>query len=159
MAESGYVRNGLIAGGVSGALTAAITYLTLPPVEAVLREVKGFVSMPLPEEALKAYLSIGLAVSGVIAFILLLLLGALLGLLHEFLDKRLGLSVVATAVITGLALTAVLTLPNIALHGSLLKTLTNAASGAAYTAALAALARLANPRGYREDILRSSEVY
>ncbi len=143
MAESLYVRNGLIAGFVAGVVTAVITYATLPSVDEVIEAASRY----LPEgmrgvdlEALRPVLSLALKLSGLIGLVVATLLGAIFGWIQEVIDKRIGYRPVVSALLAGLILIALLAGPNIALGASEVKTMSSMATGITYTIVLTALA-------------------
>lgn len=152
MAESGFIRNGAVAGAVSGAITAAIVYATLPSVDEVLAQMKSMgIEAPVPEEALRRYLEIALAASGVLVLLIMIALGALVGALHGYLYRKTRLGLVGAAVASGLIFTAILVLPNIPAGAPGSKILTNTITGLTYTAALALITMKWDPRRYRES--------
>ncbi len=160
MVENYYVRNGAVAGLIAGILTAVMVYLDLPTVEEVLEEASkiSFIEQPLVVN--KKLLDLVLKLSGIIACIFFVLLGVVFGGIHEYLDKKMGTkTAVLPALIAGLLLVALLTVPNILLGGSPQKTINNLVAGATYTIALTVLAEIKNPRTFKEDILKSSEIY
>lgn len=147
MVESNYVLHGLIAGAVSGAVIGAITFIYMPSVEEVLKIAEQYInSSGLSEEVLKGYLSIALLVSPVVVFIFSLLLGALFGALYDYLDRRIRVHIVFSALLTGAIFWAVLVVPNIVLGASIGKILTNSIWAGVYTVTLLILAVLRNPR-------------
>ncbi len=149
MVESVGVRNGLLAGLASGVLTGVVIYATLPPAEVVLEEVREVANLNISEGVVSTYLSIALQVSGVLTAFIITLMGALFGWLQEVLAVRLKLATPVAAVISGLILMAILTLPNVALGASELKVVTNLLTGVTYTAALAALTLVSSPNEFR----------
>ena len=159
MVENYYVRNGAVAGLAAGIVTAAIVYSNLPTVEEVLREASkiSFIEQPLVVN--EKLLGIVLKLSGVIACIFFVLIGLVFGGIHEYIDKKIGSKTVLSALITGLLLLAILTVPNILLGGSPQKTLSNSIAGLTYTIALIVLAKTWDPKTFREDILESSKIY
>ena len=140
MAENQYIRNGAIAGFVSGIVTGVLTYLTMPSVEEVLRGLEK-TSYVIPVTSIsQGYLALALRFSGIIVVVVMFLLGILFGWLHEYIDSRTNLKTRTTALLSGIVLTALLTIPNIAMGGSLGKTLLNFISGITYTIVLVLLA-------------------
>ncbi len=147
MVESKYVLHGLIAGAVSGAVIGVITFIYMPSVEEVLEVAEQYVNFSgLSREVLKGYLSIALLVSPIIAFIFSLLLGALFGVLYDYLDKKIRVHVVVSALLTGFIFWAVLVVPNVVLGASKGKIITNSIWAGVYTITLLILAVLRNPR-------------
>ncbi len=147
MVESKHVLNGLISGAVSGAITAVITYLTLPSVDEVLEAAKQYGASGVPEDLMRQYLSIALALSGAIAFVFTLLIGAVLGALYGWIDGKMSrFSPALSAVVVGAVMAAFLVLPNVMLHASAGKILVNSITALTYTACLVTLAVIKNPR-------------
>ncbi len=161
MVESGYIRNGVIAGFISGLASAIYTYLTLPTPEEVIEmlEKNLSITIPVPEEVFKSYIAISFMLSGLFIVIFMVVVGVLFGAIHGYIDKRSKLSTQLTALVSGLILTALVTVPNIVLSGSFSKTVSNLAMGIVYTITLVVLAILWNPKKYREDIYTSADQY
>lgn len=147
MVESKHVLNGLISGAVSGAVTAVVTYLTLPSVDEVMETVKQYSVPGVPEDLMRQYLSIALALSGVIAFVFTLLIGAVLGALHGWVDSKMSrFSPSISAVIVGAVMAAFFVLPNVVLQASIGKIITNSITVLTYTGCLVTLSVIKNPR-------------
>ena len=140
MAESWYVRNGAVAGLVSGVVTAIIVYATLPSPEAVIEEVERRGMLGVGEVSVE-YISLALKLSGVIVAVIITLLGVVFGGLHEYLDSKFKMGSPYTAVMAGLAFTGLLVIPNLLFGGDASKIATNAFSGIVYTVVLALLAK------------------
>jgi len=140
LAENQYIRNGAIAGLVSGIITGVLTYMTMPPIEEVMRELeKTNYNVPVSIVS-QGYLALALRFSGIIVVIVMFLLGILFGWLHEYIDSKTKLKTRTTAFLSGIVLTSLLTIPNIAMGGGFLKTLLNFISGITYTILLVLLA-------------------
>ena len=147
MVESKYVLHGLIAGAVSGAVIGIITFIYMPSVEEVLKIAEQYTNFSgLSREVLRSYLSIILLVSPIIAFVFSLLLGALFGAFYDYLDKKIRLHVVISALLTGAVFWAVLVVPNMVLGAGRGKIITNSIWAGVYTITLLILAVLRNPR-------------
>lgn len=160
MVESGYIRNGVVAGAVSGLVTATYTYLTLPSTEEVIDALRNqSITVPMPEDVLESYIGISLMLSGLFIVIFMLVIGVLFGAVHGYIDKRSKLPTYLTALVSGFIFTALVTLPNIVLSGSPSKTVSNFAMGIIYAIALTILAILWDPKKYREDIYTSADQY
>ncbi len=141
--ESLHVRNGLIAGFASGLVTAAVTYATLPTVDEVLDAISVYAPSVLENldyEALRPLLSLAIKLSGIIALFAMTFIGAIFGWIHEVLDVRLRLGPFLSALASGLLLTGLLVIPNIAMGASWAKTLSGLLTGVTYIIVLAALA-------------------
>ncbi len=147
MVESKYVSHGMVAGAVSGVVMGVIAFIYMPSVEEVLGTAEHYANLSgLSEELLKGYLSIVLLVSPVIVFVFSLLLGAVFGALYGYVDKKIGLNVVLSAVITGMVFWVVVVVPNIVLGASKDKIIENSLWAGIYTITLIVLAVLRNPR-------------
>ncbi len=140
MAESWYVRNGAIAGLVSGVVTAIIVYATLPSPEVVIEEIEKKRMLEAGEIS-EEYISLALKLSGIIVAVIISLLGVVFGGLHEYLDSKFKIGSPYTAVMAGLAFIGLLVIPNLLFGSNTSKIATNAVSGIVYTIVLALLAK------------------
>ncbi len=147
MVESKYVLHGLIAGAVSGAVIGVMTFIYMPPVEEVLKVAEQYVNLSgISRELLRGYLSIALLVSPIIAFVFSLILGALFGALYDYIDKKIKIHVVVSALLTGTIFWMILVIPNMVLGASWSKIITDSIWAGVYTLTLLILALLGNPR-------------
>ncbi len=133
MVESKYVLNRLIAGGTSGILIAVITYTTLPPTSVVIKEVSRYVPDIVPSSIISSYVRIALLLSGVIASLLMLIIGALLGALQECLTIRFIKIPLISALISGTVMALIFVVPNLVMGTSKAKVLINSLAVITYT--------------------------
>ena len=135
----GWVKAGALAGLVAGIVVAVVTYATLPPVDALIQELNASGQLPpnMSGEELRQYLEASLMISGVVAAIMTVALGVFMGLVAALIAKVLRPA--WAALVAGALMIAVLAGPNVALGGSVSKTLINLLTGLTYAAALTVL--------------------
>lgn len=132
-----WVKVGALAGLVAGVVAAVITYATLPPVDAVIQELNASGQLPpsMSPEELRQYIEAGLKVSGVVAAVFTVGLGAFMGLVAALIARR--VRALTAAVISGALMAAVLAGPNALLGASAGRVATNLLVGLTYAAVLA----------------------
>ena len=145
-----WVKVGALAGLAAGVVAAVITYATLPPVDAVIQELNASGQLPpnMSPEELRQYIEAGLKVSGAVAAVFTVGLGAFMGLVAALIARR--MRALTAAVIVGALMTAVLAGPNALLGASAGKVATNLLVGLTYAAVLALAALGGGVEGARE---------
>ena len=145
-----WVKVGALAGLAAGVVAAVITYATLPPVDAVIQELNASGQLPpnMSPEELRQYIEAGLKVSGAVAAVFTVGLGAFMGLVAALIARR--VRALTAAVIAGALMTAVLAGPNALLGASAGKVATNLLVGLTYAAVLALAALGGGVEGARE---------
>ncbi len=135
-----WVKAGALAGLVAGIVVAVITYATLPPVDVLIQELNASGQLPpnMSPEELRQYLEASLKISGVVAAVMTVALGAFMGLVAALIAR--AVRPVWSAVVAGALMTAILAGPNMALGGSVGKTVINLLTGLTYAAALTVIA-------------------
>jgi len=137
--ESRYVLFGLIAGAIAGiaqGIYTAIRYI--PKVDEVIREsiamIKNLYGLDI--SSFEGIIRLAIYISPLIIVIMMLIIGALLGALYEFISKKYGIKV--GLFITSLVIMLILVIPNIAVH-SYEKALENLVGSMTYIIALSLL--------------------
>lgn len=134
-----WVKAGALAGLVAGIVVAVVTYATLPPVDALIQELNASGQLPpnMDPDEIRQYLEASLRVSGAVAAVMTIALGAFMGLVAALIAKT--VRPVHAAVMAGTLMIVILVGPNAALGGSVGKTLTNLLTGLTYAATLTLL--------------------
>ncbi len=145
-----WVKVGALAGLAAGVVATVTTYATLPPVDAVIQELNASGQLPpnMGPEELRQYIEAGLKVSGAVAAVFTVGLGAFMGLVAALIARR--VRALTAAVIAGALMTAVLAGPNALLGASAGKVATNLLVGLTYAAVLALAALGGGVEGARE---------
>ena len=152
MNMTGFARNGAIAGLASGLVEAIMIYASLPSVDEVIGEMhKKSIAVPVSEQLLKKYLEIILPLSGVIAVIFMLIIGALFGILSEYIYKKSTLGVTGSTLASGIFLLAFLVLPNLLFRADTGKIVSNTITGVVYTSSLVLTSIKWDPLTYKEE--------
>jgi len=135
-----WVKAGALAGLVAGLVVGVITYATLPPVDVLIQELNASGQLPpnMGPEELRQYLEASLKISGVMAAVMTVALGAFMGLVAALIAR--AMRPVWSAVVAGALMIAILAGPNAALGGSVGKTVINLMTGLTYAAALTVIA-------------------
>ncbi len=140
MAESKYVVDGLLSGLASGILAGIITYIELPSPDEVLKMLADqYSGLGVDWNNIKPLISLLLLLSPIIIVFFSLFLGAVFGALYELISRRMKLSDIVSAAITGLSFTLLLVGPNLLLGSSSDKILLNTVWGTGYTIVLLGL--------------------
>ncbi|MCE4617231.1 MAG: hypothetical protein F7C32_01425 [Desulfurococcales archaeon] len=151
MTKTGFARNGAIAGLASGFVEAIIIYASLPSVDEVIEEMhKKSIAVPVSEELLWKYLEVVLPISGIIAVIFMLIIGALFGVLSGYIYSKSTLGVTSSALASGILLLAFLVLPNLLFRADTGKIVSNIITGVVYTVSLVLASIRWDPLTYRE---------